>query len=288
MNNFYYIDKPLNYSSFDVIRVLKKKLNIKKIGHTWTLDPLATGGLLIATWNYTKLIPFLEKAKKTYEFTINIDWYTESFDLATKINFLDKNLQEKYKKEISKEKLEKILKENFFWKITQVPPKYSAVKVNWQRAYSLARKWKEVVIKSREVEIFNIEILDYSYPKIFLRATVSAWTYIRSIARDLWKILGTWWYISFLRRTKIENLWISIAQKLEEFDRNKSLKENLLFDESLFIKLEKNILEQINNWLKVYKDFSLPKNKKLFVYNEKKITNIVEYNWVFLKPVRKI
>ena len=113
MNNFYLIDKPLEYSSFDIIRVLRKKLNIRKMWHTWTLDPLATGGLLIATWNYTKLIPYFEKDKKTYEFTINLDGVTESFDLAEKIHFLDKKLQEKYKKELSKEAKEEL--ERYDW-----------------------------------------------------------------------------------------------------------------------------------------------------------------------------
>ena len=74
MNRFYLIDKPLNVTSFDVIRILRKKLNIRKMWHTWTLDPLATGGLLIATWNYTKLIPYFDKDTKQYEFDINLDW----------------------------------------------------------------------------------------------------------------------------------------------------------------------------------------------------------------------
>ena len=288
MNRFYYIDKPLNYSSFDVIRVLKKKLNIKKIGHTWTLDPLATGGLLIATWNYTKLISYLEKDKKTYEFTINIDWKTDSFDLAEQIDFLDKKLQEKYKKEITKEKLEKILKQNFSGKITQIPPKYSALKINWIRAYKLAREWKEVDIKPREIEIYNIEILDYKYPEISLKAEVSAWTYIRSIAQDLWEILWTGWYITKLRRIKVGDLDISLSQSLEDFKQDNVLGIKELFKNKNFIKLEKEILNKIDNWMRVKWDFNFPVNQDLFVYNNDKITNIIRYDWKILTPKKKI
>jgi tRNA pseudouridine55 synthase len=115
MNKFYLIDKWIDYSSFDVIRVLRKTLNTRKMWHTGTLDPLATGGPLIAVWNYTKLIPYFEKDKKTYEFTINLDGVTDSFDLAEDIHFLDKTLQEKYRNEITLEKIQKVLDKHFTW-----------------------------------------------------------------------------------------------------------------------------------------------------------------------------
>ena len=288
MNNFYLIDKDLNFSSFDIIRILKKQLNIKRIGHTWTLDPLATGGLLIATWNYTKLIPYLEKDKKTYEFVINLDGTTDSFDLAEEVNFLDKKLQKKFKEELTKEKINSILQEKFLWKIIQIPPKYSAIKINWKRAYSLARAWKDVKMKSREVEIFSIKILDFSYPKLKLEAEVSAWTYIRSIAMDLWNIIWTWWYISFLRRTKIWQLDLKNAQKIDSFDKNKYLNIEELFDKKRFIKLDNDILQKINNWLKIKQEFDFETETGLFVLQNNKITNIVKYDWKILKPVRKI
>ena len=288
MNRFYYIDKPLNYSSFDVIRVLKKKLNIKKIGHSWTLDPLATGGLLIATWNYTKLIPYLEKDKKTYEFEISFDWTTDSFDLAEKINFLSEEKQNYFKNNLTKDKIKEILIKNFLGEITQIPPKYSALKINGQRAYKLAREGEKVNIKKRKINIFSIEILNYSYPKLLLKAEVSAWTYIRSIANDLWEILWTWWYITKLRRTKIASLDISKAQNLENFDKENFLEEKDVFKDKEFISLEKDILEKINNWLKVYKKFDFKKNIDLFVFDWEKITNIVSYDWEKLIPKRKI
>jgi len=288
MNNFYLIDKPLEYSSFDIIRVLRKKLNIRKMWHTWTLDPLATGGLLIATWNYTKLIPYFEKDKKTYEFTINLDGVTESFDLAEKINFLDKNLQEKYKKELTIEKIKEVLQEKFIWKIKQLPPKYSALKINWKKACDLMREWKEVELKFREITIYNIDVVDFNYPSLSLRAEVSAWTYIRSIASDLWSILWTGWYITKLRRTKIGDLAIDLWNKIDDLENIKALKVEDLFKNKKFIQLEEDILVKINNWLKIKGKFDFIKNEDLFVHQNWIVTNIVRYDWNILFAVRKM
>ena len=288
MNRFYLIDKPLWISSFDIIRNLRKKLNTRKIWHTWTLDPLATWGVILAVWNYTKLIPYLEKDRKTYEFTVNIDWITDSFDLAEEVEYLDKKLQDKYKKEITKEKLEEILKQNFSWEITQIPPKYSALKINGQRAYKLAREGKEVEMKSRKITIFNIELLDYKYPEIKLKAEVSAGTYVRSIAMDLWEILWTGWYITKLRRTKIWNLDLKNANNLENFDEKNILDIKKLFKNHKFINLEENILEKINNWIRIKSDFDFPKNTDLFVIKGSSITNIVEYNGKILFALKKV
>lgn len=295
MNKFYLIDKPLGISSFDIIRNLRKKLNIKKIGHTGTLDPLATWGVILATWNYTKLIPYLEKDKKTYEFTISLDWITESFDLAEEIKFLDNNLREKYKKELTVEKIQEILKNHFTWEIIQVPPKYSALKINGQRAYKLARKWEEVEMKSRKITIFNIEIINFNYPELELKAEVSAGTYIRSIAADLWEILWTGWYITKLRRIKIGNLDLSKSIKLENFDLEnfETIDIKQLFSHMKFINLDEEILWKINNWLVVKINDEKLKNdfiiwEDMFVWNWKDITNIIEFDWECLKAKRRI
>lgn len=289
MNWFYFIDKPLEYSSFDIVKILRKKLQIKKIGHTWTLDPLATGGLLIAVWNYTKLIPYLEKDTKEYEFTINFDWETESFDLWTQVNYFWEDIISKFKTNVDLYKIKQILKEKFTWKVSQVAPKYSAKKINGQRAYNLARAWKEFEIKANNVEIFNIDIIDYTFPKLTLKAKVSAWTYIRSIAYDLavelW-LSGS--YVSFLRRIKIWNLNIKYAQKLDNFDKNIKIDpRNILISEN-FIVLDDKIKEKIDNWLKVVWDFDYKRGEDLFVLIENNITNIIEYDWIKLIPKRKI
>jgi tRNA pseudouridine55 synthase len=256
--------------------------------HTWTLDPLATGLVLVAVWEYTKLIPYFEKDSKVYEFKISLNWTTPSFDSETEINFLSEDLQEKYKNELTLDKIEKILKEKFTWKIIQLPPKYSALKVWWKKALDMVRDWVDFELKEREVEIFSIEILSYNYPEVFLRASVSAWTYIRSIANDLWNILWTWWYITYLRRVWIWNLDLSLSQKLDDFDVKWYLDIEKLFWKNKFITMDEEILSKINNWLKVEKEISLEKWDYFIKSDENIVTNIVNYDWNLLIPKRKI
>jgi len=301
MDNFYLIDKSLNISSFDIIRDLRKKINIKKMWHTWTLDPLATGLVLVATGNYTKLIPYLEKDKKTYITTINLDWVTVSYDLAEKVNYLPEDKQEYFKNKLTKKYLENVLENNFTWKIEQIPPKYSAIKINWKRAYDLARKWKDFEIKPKQVEIFNIKILNYSYPELKLELEVSAWTYIRSIAKDLWNLLETGWYLTNLRRIKIAKLNLKDSIKLEELSKEgfNSLFIKKIFDEKYFLEksedwtynnseITKEDFRRLNDWLERNKKFNLELNKNYFIFDWKKITNIVLFDWEKLIPVKKI
>ena len=288
MNKFYLIDKPLDVTSFDVIRILRKKINMKKMWHTWTLDPLATGGLLIATWDYTKLIPYFEKDTKEYEFSVKFDWISDSFDLWTEVNFISLELQEKAKKEITKEKIEEILLEKFTWKISQVPPKYSALKLWWKKALDRVKSWEEFEMKSREVTISKIELLSYNYPEASFRAKVSAWTYIRSIAFDLWQIFWTWWYVTKLRRTKIWELDISKWQILEDFNLELWLDIKELFKNKEFIELDENILKKIDNWLKIKWKFDYKIWEDLFNFKNNCVTHIVEYDWETLIPKRKI
>lgn len=288
MNKFYLIDKPLDVTSFDVIRILRKKLNTSKMWHTWTLDPLATGGLLVAVWNYTKLIPYFEKDTKEYVFTVNLDWVSPSFDLWTQVEFISSEAQKIAKESITNEKIEKLLNLNFTGKISQIPPKYSALKMWWKKALDKIRSWEEFEMKAREVTIKDIELLDFSYPSATIRAVVSAWTYIRSIAYDLWDMLWTWWYVTKLRRTKIGSLDISFGQNLDEFDATKSFDIKELFKKKSFITLPNDVLQKINNWLIVEQKFDLEIWVDLFVYDWENITNIVEYDWEKLFAKRKI
>jgi len=186
---FYIVNKPIWYSSFWVLKVLRKKLNAKKIWHTWTLDPLATWLLIVATLNSTKLIPYLEKNEKTYIFSFNIDWESPTWDLEWEVKYFSKTLLEEKKKQITKEKITNLLKEKFSGNIKQIPPIFSAIMINWQRAYDIARKWQEVKLKEREIEIKEIKLLEYSFPTISIEATVSAGTYIRVLAENIWKEL---------------------------------------------------------------------------------------------------
>ena len=288
MNAFFLIDKSLNITSFDVIRILRKKLNIKKIWHTWTLDPLATGGLLIAVWTYTKLIPYFEKDSKTYEFEVSFDGETDSFDLWTEVRFLDDKRKKYFQENLTKEKLENILKENFLWEITQIPPKYSALKINWKKALDKVRAGEDFDLVARKCTIFEIKLLDFSYPKAKILAKVSAGTYIRSIANDLWKIIWCWAYVTELRRTFIWDLDVKFSQDLENFDKEKKLDLKEIFKNKNFETINENILKKINNGLPVFWKFSFEKDSEIFAFDGENVTNIIFYDGEKLLPKRKI
>lgn len=290
MNNkcFYLIDKPLNYTSFDVLRVLRKKLQIKKLWHTWTLDPLASGLLLVWVGDYTKLITYLEKADKEYEFTINLDWTTDTLDLEWEINYISEEKQKYFKENLKLDQINEILQTKFLWKVIQTPPKYSALKINWQKALDLVRAWVDFEMKSREITIHNIEILDYNYPKLTLRAFVSSWTYIRTIAWDLGEILWTWGYLSFLRRTKINDLTLDDSQTLENFDENKVLDIQKLFPKDKYIVLNDINQKRIDNGLTQRVDLDLIQWEIYFVKKGNFITNVVQKNGLDIKPLKKI
>ncbi|EKD65930.1 MAG: hypothetical protein ACD_49C00074G0007 [uncultured bacterium (gcode 4)] len=273
---FYLINKPIWISSFFAISKLRKILNIKKVGHTGTLDPLASGLLLVATGNSTKLISYLDKARKTYVFSFNLDWYTESGDLGTEVHYLDKKLIKETQKNITKEKIQNLIESKFLWKISQIPPKYSAIKVNWKRAYSLARDWKEVQIPERTVEIFDYKLLDYNFPTISLQMTVSAWTYIRTIAEDIWKELWLNAYTIALHRSKIWELDESKSVEIENLKETDSIPYSHLFQDFKEIILDPENISKISSWIILENKFSLIEWGKYFIKNE---------NWEYISLI---
>lgn len=193
---FFLIDKPLGISSFDVIRWVRKIFSIKKMGHSGTLDPLATGCLLIATEKSTKLLPLLEKAKKEYIFTVHLDGKSDSLDSGTPVYPLDiRNKKERTVQE---------LKSFLLSQTKQVPPSYSALHIKGERAYDLARKWENFSLPERSIEVEDVEIIEMAVNYITLRIILSSGGYVRSFAPI---IGGFFWidggYISSLRRTKI-------------------------------------------------------------------------------------
>lgn len=289
MNSFYLIDKPIWITSFDVIRKLRQILKIKKIWHTWTLDPLASGLLLIAVWNYTKLIPYFEKDYKTYEFKINLDWTTETYDLEKEISFIWEEEKKYFKENLDINKIQENLDKYFSWNIFQIPPKYSAIKIWWKKALDMIRNWEEFEMKKREINIKSIKILSYNYPELYLQTTVSAWTYIRSIASDLWNILWTWWYVTYLKRTEIWKLNLSLSNKLDNFDINNIIKEKDIFKNNMFFLEDNLLLSDINNWKEINNIFDKEIKDDIFITNKDwHITNILKISWDKLIPKRKI
>lgn len=258
------------------------------MGHAGTLDPLATWLLLIATGNYTKLLHYIEKFDKVYDFSLMLDGTSDSFDCGTEIRYISKTEQEKAKEVITEEKIKNILERHFLWKIKQTPPKYSAIKINGKKALDRVRAWEDFEIKAKEIQIFDIQIEAFTYPLLKLRAHVSSGTYIRSIARDFGDILWTGAYVTKLRRTKINALEESQSQELENFDTQKVLDIKNLFPSEKYISINPLVEEELSHGRKVMMDFSWEQNTPYFVKDGNTITYVVHYDGTQLSPERKI
>ena len=213
------IDKELNWTSFDVVSKLrnsiKKKLNIKKIkvGHAGTLDPLATGLLIICTGKMTKRINEFSGLNKTYVGKMTIGSTTPSYDLETKPNVY-------YPTEHINKNLIIETAKKFVGKIDQKPPVFSAVKKDGVRLYKLARKGVKVEVEKREIIIHDFLIISINFPEVEFSLTCSKGTYIRSLAHDFGKELGSGAHLSELRRTSIGDYTVDKSLKLMEFIRN--------------------------------------------------------------------
>lgn len=205
------IDKPLKWTSFDVVNKLRKILKIKKIGHAGTLDPLATGLLILCTGKMTKRIDEFQAHEKEYTGDFIIGQTTPSHDLETSVSEAV---------DISEITSEKVYAATnlFTGTIQQIPPIHSAIKVNGKRSYQLARKGKEPELKPREVIISEFEITHINFPVISFRIVCSKGTYIRSIARDFGNELGVGAYLARLCRTRIGNFHLNDAVSLETLE----------------------------------------------------------------------
>ena len=212
------IDKELNWTSFDVVNkiryAIKKKFDIKKIkvGHAGTLDPLATGLLIICCGKMTKSINNFSAMNKTYSGKITIGSTTPSYDLETKPNV-------HYPIDHINEKLILKTAKKFVGKIFQTPPMFSAIKKDGVRLYNLARQGKEIKIDKREVSIDSFEITSFNLPEISFNVTCSKGTYIRSLAYDFGKELNSGAHLSELRRIKIGDYSVKDSVKVMDFIR---------------------------------------------------------------------
>lgn len=212
------VDKPLNWTSFDVVNKLRwhlrKRLGVKKIkvGHAGTLDPLATGLLVICIGKHTKLINDLMVGEKEYTGTILLGKTTPSYDLESAYD------QEFSTDHITKEELEKV-RLSFIGEQQQVPPIFSAKQVDGKRAYDLARAGKEFALKSNTIHISDFQIDDANFPEITFKVNCSKGTYIRSIASDFGKKLNSGGTLIELRRTKSGEQNVNEAKSVEEWIR---------------------------------------------------------------------
>ncbi|HXK81559.1 MAG TPA: tRNA pseudouridine(55) synthase TruB [Bacteroidales bacterium] len=211
------INKPYDWTSFDVVNktryLIKKKLNIKKIkvGHTGTLDPLATGVLIVCTGKATKIINELQNDDKEYIATIEFGATTPTLDRETKP---DKLYEWKH---ITIENIEKVLNK-FEGEIEQIPPIYSAIKINGKRAYKEARKGNIPEIKARKVNIYKISIKNFTLPELNIHVHCSKGTYIRSLARDIGFEMNSGAYLKDLIRIKSGNFSLNQTLELKDFE----------------------------------------------------------------------
>lgn len=211
------IDKPLEWTSFQVVNklrwLLQKKLGVKKlkVGHAGTLDPLATGLLIICTGKFTKKIDQYQAQEKEYTGTFTLGSTTPSYDLETEINqiFDTSHLSETLIHQTTQQ---------FVGEILQQPPVFSAIKKDGKRLYEHARKGEEVEIPYRTITVFEFEITDIRLPEVDFRVKCSKGTYIRSLANDYGKALNCGAHLSALRRTKIGEFSVNHAVNIQQFE----------------------------------------------------------------------
>ena len=204
------IDKPLHWTSFDVVRKIRSTLKIKKVGHAGTLDPLATGLLIVCTGKFTK---------KINEYMAQVKEYTGTFTLGATTPTYDKeSTPENFKSfsHITEEEI-KSTTQNFIGVIQQYPPIYSAIKKEGVALYELARRGEDVELKARAIEINEFEITGIKLPVISFRVVCGTGTYIRSLANDIGYVLGCGAYLSELRRTKIGEMNVNDGKTMEGF-----------------------------------------------------------------------
>ena len=233
-----YIDKPLHWTSFDVVkrirlRILRRLKQKKlKVGHAGTLDPLPTGVMIVCTGRATKRIEEFQYHTKEYIATLQLGATTPSFDLETEI---DAHYPHEH---ITRESVERTLP-RFVGSIMQIPPSYSACKIDGRRAYDMARKGQEVELKPKELVIDEIELLSCELPLIQIRVVCSKGTYIRALARDIGAALGSGAHLVGLVRTRVGDVTLADCLSVDEVAR--------MIDEAPLTTSEEDKNEESNN-----------------------------------------
>ena len=267
MNGIFLIDKEKNYTSRDVVNIISKKFNIKKVGHTGTLDPLATGVLIIVVGKCTKLVDTLTSTYKEYIATMKLGIKTDTMDITG-------NILKEEKVNIDKEKILKVLK-SFKKTYNQTVPIYSAKKINGKKLYEYARENIDVKLPTAKVTIKDIEILDIKDNLVTFRCLVSKGTYIRSLIEDIASSLDTIATMTDLRRTKQGKFNIRDCKKVDEITENNLIGIENILDDYTEINLNDDNFKLISNGAVIKKKFTTKYcfykyNKNLIaIYQEK-------------------
>lgn len=206
------MNKPMEWSSFHVVKYVRNRIPAKKVGHAGTLDPLATGLLILCSGRATKSISQIQTLPKTYVGSIMFGTSTPSYDSATEAD------QTSGWKHITEDMIRKKLSDNFSGTIMQKPPLYSAIKVKGERLYKVARRGETADIKARPIEIYDIDLLSVDLPLVTLKIHCGKGTYIRSLAHDLGLALNSRAHLIDLKRTETGHFSVEDAMQPEEFD----------------------------------------------------------------------
>lgn len=236
MDGIIIINKPKGYTSHDIVNKIRKIYNTKKVGHTGTLDPNATGVLPILIGQATKLSNYLTEHNKQYIATLKLGEKSDTGDSEGNI------IETKFTRTLTNKEVEEVLN-TFLGKQLQIPPIYSAIKINGKKLYEYARDGKVIEIPKREIEIYDIKLNNIKELEIEFLVNCSKGTYIRSLCEDIASKLGTVGYMKELTRTKVDRFSIDEAYTLEEIEKNK---ENIrvISIEEVFRDNEKIILNE--------------------------------------------
>lgn len=213
MEGIFAVNKPKGMTSHDVVAIVRKKTGVKRVGHGGTLDPAATGVLVIAVGREnTKLLNQFVKGEKGYIAEVFLGARSDTYDAEGIVENVNQNLQP-HKSEIEE------LSKQFVGEISQIPPIYSSVKINGKPAHRRVRKGEKIELKPRNVSVKSIDILEYTYPILKLKIVTGPGVYIRSIANDLGAALGTGGYLTSLKRTRVANFQLKDAKNIEELKK---------------------------------------------------------------------
>jgi tRNA pseudouridine55 synthase len=279
---FLLINKPINYTSFDVIACLRKIFNMKKIGHTGTLDPLATGLMVVALGQATRFLEFHVSHTKEYQVEITLGQVSETYDAEGPITSTN------FSGDISLEDIQTTL-QTFEGTTEQIPPKYSALKINGKKLCNLARKGIDIdtSIKKRKIMISNISLLSFQWPILKIHVACSSGTYIRSIASDIGTKLGCGAYLSNLYRNKVDTFDIDKAQTLKTVSEMDLLPLNtgLLFPK---IELDMDIIQRLQYGQKIRKVIDIPDAEYFQVFHNDIFYGVIEYTNNLLRPKKMV
>ena len=282
-SNFYLINKPRTWTSQDLCTKFKVKYKFNKVGHSGTLDPNATGLMLLATNKYTKLFDYIENKDKTYVAKCLFGYKSETLDIDSEYTKIDEINLQKRNDEFIKVVNSKI------GESTQTPPKYSAIRVKGKRLYKYARKGEKVEIPKRKVNIKDIEILNIENEVAELKVKVSEGTYIRSLVNDIAEILGTNAIVSELKRVSIGNLNIENKHYIEDIEKltKNQLPHHIVATEIInlpILEIKESELNNIKNGDLINKDkFS---NEEIYIikYKNHIVATYKPFNEKYFKP----